>query len=301
MDTTANVARGFWDFWTPLRIVGLMIVLMMAGIGLWSLHARRLERAEAALNPAIEEGLAALERGDIGPAAARLSVAVDAMNLIGQHDRYSASVRQAYREARALDNLSSEPLLTILEQADDVVEKAVRSRRRAKPSGNNDGDEPPPLDADWINKFAALYEGGWVVMEAPVRRLSPTEKEPRRFVVEFPIGIGSSQHAVELRADFEVFEQLNVDKKAQSVIFGGQLQSMRFDEPRGIWKVRLSLESGFLWTGAATYRRLGFRYSEWHPQEAVEAQLARQAQALQVDVLIEGPSPSTPSLPVETP
>lgn len=295
---TVNAAQGFWSFWTPLRVVGLAIVLMLGGIGLWSLNARKLERAEQALNPAIEEGLAALERGEIPLAADRLQTAVESLDLLGQHDRHAESVRQAHREARALDQLSDESLLEILEQADEVVEKAATGRKPAQRDPDED-EELPPLDADWVNRFAALHAGGWVVLEAPVKRLAPTAEHPLRFEIGFPIGIGPKQHAVELRADSPVFDVLGVGQTPRTVIFGGRLESVRFHEQRGTWQVRIEPDSGFLWASLPTYRRLGFLFSEWHPQAEVEAQLAAQAEALNVDILVKAEPSVEPNLPAE--
>jgi hypothetical protein len=54
-----------------------------------------------------------------------------------------------------------------------------------------------------------------------------------------------------------------------------------------MWIVELDPASGFLWVSLATYRRLGFPFSEWHRREDVEQMLRQQADALGVKPLIE--------------
>jgi hypothetical protein len=296
---SVETARGFWSFWTPLRLAGLGVLVLVTGIAVFTIRSRRIERAEQALNPAIEEGLAALERGEIPEAASRLATASDALDLLGQEDRHSQSVRAAYREARALQNLATESLLGLLEQADESVEKA--GRERPKPGPEQSGEKPPPLDADWAVRFDALYKEGWFVLEAPVRKLKGTDEEPRRYQVDFPIGIGPQQRTVELRADFEIFDQLGVTDRPQTVVFGGQLSSFRYLESKSNprWQVRFEPESGFAWVNLSTYRRLGFLFTEWHPQPEVEQILAAQAKALGVEALVAATPPEAPALPAE--
>lgn len=293
---SVNAARGFWGFWTPLRLAAVGVVVLATAFTLWTIRTRRIERAEQGLNQSIEAGLAALQAGDISTAAPHLQSAVAALDLLDRYDEYSRSVRQAAREATALQRLTTEPLLGLLEQGEEYVRKATARRPAAKPD-DPDAEPPPPLDADWANRFDALYAAGWVVLEAPVRRLKPTQDEPRRFQVDFPIGIGVDQRPVELRADFEVFDSLNIGDKPHTVIFGGQLESCRYDEQRQAWKVTLAPESGFAWVNLPTYRRLGFVFTEWHRQEEIERLLADQAQALGTKALVEEAPIDAPTLP----
>ena len=52
--------------------------------------------------------------GDVGEAARRLAVAVESLDRLGQDDRYSQSVRQTYREARALQVIDLVGLTPVL-------------------------------------------------------------------------------------------------------------------------------------------------------------------------------------------
>jgi hypothetical protein len=289
-----DAAVGFWKFWTPLRLVAGGIGILLVALTLWTLHAKRVETAQKNLNPAIEEGLAALSAGDIPRAAARLRIARDALDTLGAEDEYSQSVRQAAREAIALDQLAREPLVALLEQADQAVNKAAASRPAQQPA---DADPPPPLDADWVVRFEALYKGGWLVLETPVHKLAPVENEPRRYRAEFPLGVGPQQRAVELRADFAVFDALGLGETPRLAVFAGRLESCRYDEAEKTYRVALEPASGFLWVNLPTYRELGFLFSDWHPQSDVEAMLAAQAKAAGVEALVKSASPTTPNLP----
>lgn len=279
-----QAALGFWRFWTPLRLTGLGIVVVLAGIVLWTMHARRLEQAARTLNPAIEAGQAALQKGDVPEAARQLTAAVNALDALGRDDEHSRAVRQAQREALALNELSTEPLLHLLETADESVERARRLRLPPPPDSRT---TPPPLDAEWATRFAALYEGKWVVLEAPIKRLPATEQERRRYEVALPTVLGPQQRGVEIRADFEVFDRLSLQDSPRPAIFGGQLRSCRLSADERLWIVELDPASGFLWVSLATYRRLGFPFSEWHRREDVEQILRQQADALGVKPLIE--------------
>lgn len=287
-----NTAVGFYKFWTPLRLAGLGMCVLLAALALWTIRSRRIETAQRNLNPAIEEGLAALARGEIPVAAQRLQTAQEALDLLQLSDRHSQSVRQVAREAQALNRLVTEPLPGLLEQADEAVTKAAARRPKPTPEDN----KPPPLDADWVIRFGALYQGAWVGLEAPVRKLPPTPDEPHRYEVEFPLAIGPRQRPVELRADFEVFERLGIGDSPRTVAFAGRLESLRFDETAQTFRIVLARDSGFLWVNLPTYRRLGFTFSEWHPQSAVEALLAAQAGAVGVDALVQEEPVTAPQL-----
>ena len=290
----SRAAQGFVGFWTPLKLTALGICVLLSAMAFWMVRTRQIERAERELNPAIEEGLAALQEGDVPTAAARLQSAVNALDLLGRRDDYSESVRQVSREATALNSLASETLLSLLAQADEYVTTAAAER----PKPNPESDEPPPpLDAAWVNRFGGLYQGGWVVLEAPVRRLKPTDEEPHRFEVEFPIRIGTREHPVELRADFEVFEALGLEEAPRTVIFGGKLQSCRFLEGEQRYQIRLEPTTGFVWVNLPTYRRLGFGFHDWHSEEQVRALLAEQSQAIGAEPLLEEAPVAEPQLP----
>ena len=293
-DASIRAARGFLDFWTPLKLTALGICVLIAAITAWSLHARRVERAERGLNPAIEEGLAALQEGNLATASSRLATAVAALDLLGKSDRHARSVRQAAREAQTLNGLVPESLIGLLEEADEYVTKAEADR--PDPEADPEADPPPPLDADWVNRFGALYEGSWVVLEAPVKKLEPTEDEPRRYEVAFPIRVGTKSRRAELRADFSVFDQLDIGAAPRTAIFGGRLESCRFLEHNGRFRVTLAPESGFVWANLPTYRQLGFGFSDWHSEDEVRGLLTEQANAAGVDALVEEASREGPAL-----
>lgn len=282
--SSRQAAIGCWQFWTPLRLTALGIVVVLVGIVLWTMHARQLELAARTLNPAIEAGQAALRKGDLSEAASQLTAAVKALDALGRNDDHARAVRQGQREALALSELSTEPLLQLLETADESVERARRSR---SPSPPDDGAPPPPLDAEWATRFAALYEGKWIVLELPIQRLPATEQERRRYEAVLPTLLGPQQRGITIRADFEVFDLLSIKDSPRQVIFGGRLRSCRLSADERRWIVELDPASGFLWVSLATYRRLGFLFSEWHRREDVAQILRQQAEALGVKPLIE--------------
>lgn len=293
--SSRSAAAGVWNFWTPLRLTGLGIAVVLTAIALWTVHARRVEQAAHRLNPAIEAGLAALQQGNVPEAAAQLAIAVDALDVLRRDDSHAAAIRQTQREAAALQGLSSETLLSLLDQADGAVESALQSRPAEAPEKSA---PPPPLDADWASRFNALYRGGWVVLEAPVKRLKATEQEQRRYDAEFPITIGPKQRAVEVRANFEAFDRLGIKDSPRRAIFGGRLQSCRLSEDEQRWIVELDPPSGFLWSTLRTYQLLGFAFSEWHPRQEVERILSEQAESLGVKPLLDADAelPKTPTL-----
>ncbi|MCA9054389.1 MAG: hypothetical protein KDA75_11160 [Planctomycetaceae bacterium] len=289
-----RTARGFIAFWTPLKLTALGTCVLLVAMAFWMIRSRQIEQAERDLNPAIEEGLAALQDGDIPTAAARLQTAVAALDLLGNRDRHSDSVRQVSREATALNGLASETLFRLLEEADEYVDKAAQERPEPDPEAD---EPPPPLDAAWVNRFGGLYQGGWVVMEAPVRRLKPTDTEPHRYEVEFPIRIGSDERPVELRADFTAFEALGLADAPRTVVFGGKLQSCRYLEDEQRFQVRLEPSSGFVWVNLPTYRRLGFGFNDWHREEQIRALLTEQSHAINAEPLLKEEPVETPQLP----
>ncbi|MEZ6065749.1 MAG: hypothetical protein R3B90_08595 [Planctomycetaceae bacterium] len=281
---TTDAARGFREFWTPLKLTALGITLLASAAIWWTMHARGIERAESALNPAIEAGLAALEEGELDTANEQLSIAVTSLDTLGRHDRTAESWRQTHREVRALTGLASNSLLEMLEQAEaSALEARVQRQSRPAPPEDEQEELPPPLDAAWQTKFEAVHRHGWLVLEAPVQRLSATAEEPLRFEVLFPIGVGPEQRRVEVRADYVGFEELGVGEEPRTVVFGGRLETCRLSDNEDRWEVTFDPLQGFLWTSAATYQRLGFTWSDWHPEEAVRAMLSEQARAVGVD------------------
>lgn len=294
-DAGVRTAVGFWQFWTPLRITGLGIAVGLIAITLWTVHSRRLDQATQSLNPSIEKGLAAFSEGELSVARTELQSAVEALDTLDHHDRYSNSVRQASREATALDKLTGDPLLTLLEQADESVRKTLQSRPKPSPDDKR-AVPPPPADADWVTRFEALYRGSWLVLEAPVQKVEAGPEEPRAYAAIIPLAIGPDQRPVEMRVDFECLDQLGVSATPRPVILGGQLESCRLSADETRWIVRLAPASGFLWVNPASYRRLGFLYSDWHREADVQQRLSEQAQAVGVDVLLDEPSVAAPEL-----
>ncbi len=269
------------DWWTPLKMTVVAISAVLVATFWWSIHHRRIEQAQRELNPAVEAGFTALERGDLETAHQELTRAVAALDVIGTSDHYAAQVRQVHRETTALSNLLAVSLIEIVEEADALVEQEM-ARRKSLPSKGEEDQELPPLDADWQHRFGGLYRGAWIVLEGPVEKKKGPEPS---WQVHFPVAIGPRQRSVEFHADFKVWTTVGKSTSEPTWILAGPLKSCYLSEDGKRWVVELDQESGLLWANMATYRMLGFPFGPWHPLEEVRQQLDRQRELLKLEPL----------------
>ncbi len=287
----ASAVRGFLQWWTPLKLTALAMVIIITGTIYWTVVTSKISSAERSLNPAVEAGYAALDDGDLLVAETELAAAVRALDILQRDDNHARTVRQTYREVRAINHLLSDPLVQLLEEAEATVAREVARRRESKPDPD---EQPPPLDDGWATRFRALYaDKSWIVMQVPVQKLDPLPEQPHRFAAAFPILIGDAQRPVELRVDFPVFDEVGIGKTPESVLFGGRLKSCRLAEDESRWIVHLDPDSGFLWVGMDTYRRLGLGF-ETRTEEEIEAVLSVQARATGVQPRV----PADPEVPL---
>ena len=219
----------------PLIFLGVTAVVIATA----TLRFERARRAEA---PALAErgrtqGLRALDEGRFVDAYQILSRAAAAVDILDGKVEGADEIRQAAREAALLNDLTPDPLETILDAAS-----------RAPPE-------------TWDARFASDYKGRSIVLEAGVvsARDPDSENSIDLDYRIYPNGEGSRPPAV-ARLDLKGFRlfELAGTKPGSRVVFAARLASLRFDPAREEWRVGLEPDSGAFITHSLALETLGW-------------------------------------------
>lgn len=242
--------------WTPVRLVFLSVVAVILGTTYLILHARAIDRATQVLASATKKGQAALLEEDFPEAARQFQLAAGALDTLKRNDESARSIRQMYRESNAASQLSPRGPYEILSDAIETTGAA---------KGLN-----------WPEVFRVNYHDNWLIFEAPVLRLNEAP-EPPRYLVDLPIISGKIRATIV--ANLPIFNQLNIDKKSQRVVFAAQIEDFRPDpDAPQDWQIVLRPGSAFLWSDVNNYKTLGFV-----PDDQTEQTLAAQTRLLGVE------------------
>lgn len=262
---------------TPLRVVSVMMLIVIAVTVFFVVRMQRLEDAKRRLAESIEQFNQALEVRDWPLARSSINEAVECLDILGRHDTVALKHRQFYREIRAMNDLARSSLFDIVEESD--------ANRVSNPD-------------DWEATFGSHHKGRWLVMELPVRRgaeidVDEAEQDadevarPRyEYSFEFPVLVGSKNRFVEIELDLPVLDKLSFDD-SRSVVVAAQLRGIELSNDSNHWIVSFEPSTAFLWVNIETYEGLGFTFSDWYPREQVQALLTEQAVAVGLELASE--------------
>jgi hypothetical protein len=220
---------------TPLRLVAVGIVALLAATGVWKYQQSVRAQAERDFREHADRGDAALKDHDFAAAVEEYGAAVAALDKLGRDDEKSRRVRQMFRESRAASRLSPKTLPDIM--AD------VRARSEADPR-------------DWKHRFRSDYAGRWIVLDTQIRRMHSDEQGD--FVrIDFLQAVGD--RPVDLVVTGTAFDALNLDENPRRAILAVELSSCELGGANGDrWIVRFNPETAFLWSDYENFRALGF-------------------------------------------
>ncbi|WP_397568331.1 hypothetical protein [Schlesneria sp. T3-172] len=239
---------------TPLRLIGVAIVLIsgLTATGLW--YRQQFEAAKATAATAAEAGLTALKNGEFALAAVELKKAQQAVDLLKRKDPEAENIRRRSQEATTLANLASSSLI-------DILEAAIAS---AKP-GQSD-----PLH------MASLDQDAWVVFDS---HLLPAAEGASRVMLDAPMRIDGVTVRIEI--DSAVLKRaMEAEEAAERprVIFAAQLEQI--SPPKGdppVSVLQLNSRSAYLWTNYDAYLALGYQPLETE-KDQIQALFDRQQQ-----------------------
>jgi len=236
---------------TPLRMIVIAISLVLA-VTVWGLWYRsRIEQAKSQVAAANEAGMKALQEGSFGTAAANLTRARNAVDLLGRTDPEANAIRRNCREAIAGHELSSSGLFDLL------AEFAADSR-----SGRS--------------KFASRHRGAWLILDVIIASPEATERPCQ---IDMPILIDEMNFRIVVDSPLvraaALREQANGPARVIFAAPMSELHTVRSDgNPEGT--LVLNGKSAFLWTSFETYTALGYQESRAEDLAATKEVLARQ-------------------------
>jgi len=252
--------REFVRFWSPFRILALVVVVVMFFTGAWTVRQSLLANAVKIAQQEGELGLAAVEAEDWVKARDHLQRAAAALDRLGRTDAEAQTIRQYARETQAqfgLCDLSIEELLTKAQ-----AELQDRGQKEARK-----------------NQLLMGYQGDWMVIEGLVKDVGKGNSRSRNYEIQLPAG--PHGQPVMIRVNFPVLRELIPQDGQKSLLLAGEIQDIEFTKT-GQWMVTLNPNSGFLWTHLNTYRALGFEFNPLKTQAVVEEELQIQARAMGV-------------------
>jgi hypothetical protein len=259
---------------TPLRIVLVTMVAMIAVTLFSVVQSHRIEDARRRLAETVEKFNVSLERRDWSIARSQINQIVDDLDILDRDDASARRHRQFQREIKAMTDLARSSLFDILEESD---------ANRARDAAN------------WHDTFELHHEGNWLVMELPARRrlLPPQEdddgeeggdeQERPRYAYDFdlPVSVGGQDRFVKIVLNCDALGRLHWEEgTSRSVVMGAQLRELELSPEEDHWIVSFDASTAFLWANIETYEGLGFTFAEWNPRENMQALLNEQAAAM---------------------
>ncbi len=246
-------------FFTRFRLVVLGLLAIVGVTGYFIIRSHRIDQAEIDLTRHGDKGLSLLKEHDNAAAVAELELSSEALDVLGWDNAHARLVRQAHREAVAINGLATAPLMEIVDVAGE-------------------------------DRFNAGFKDKWIVMQTKAMRAAPPNdwgddrRRRKRIpdIVSFdcPVTVHGAQ--VRLVADNRALERILPDEAPSGeVIVGGRLASF---SRAADGEVTISLDGGslFLWAGAETLQDLGFEVGDNAAGKNVKEILDRQSQLLGV-------------------
>lgn len=224
-------------------LVAVGVVVVLLGTVAYTIQ-RNLRRDYPGLaRRGLNEGIAALDRGEFDRAHQLLAPAAAAVDALGGQIEGAAEIRQAAREAAIYVDLVPEPLETILSER----------------AGTVDPDE-------WNTRFDREYRGRSVLIEALVIAQASTGEN----ALNYEILARGTTDPRRGRIDFEGFGlyERNPPEPGSHVIFGARLRAVEPGDG-GSWRFLLEPESGVPMAHQEAIQALG-----WVPVETAGPRLA---------------------------
>ena len=220
---------------TPLRLVVVGIVALLAATGVWQYRQSVRAQAERDFREYADRGDAALKEHDFAAAFEEYREAVAALDKLGRDDEKSRRVRQMFRESRAASGLATKALADILAE--------VRENSAVDPEG-------------WQRQFQSDYAGRWFVLDTRIRRMH-TDELGDYVQIDYLQAFGG--RPVDLVVTGTAFDSLNLDETPRPAILAVELSSCELGGVNGDrWIVRCKPETAFLWSDYENFRALGF-------------------------------------------
>lgn len=255
-----DAGQEFVRFWSPFRILSLVMLVVIVFTAGWMVHQSLLSSAARVAQRESDLGLAAIEKEEWMVAREHLQLAAAALDRLGRTDPDAQTVRQYARETQVQYRLCDSPLEELLAKAQ--VELAARDPKKKGANRN----------------LLSAYQGDWMLFEGLVRDIAPEKSKKRDYVIHVPVGDAGG---TTIRMNFPVLDQLIPAGGQKQTIVAGAIAGCELDEA-GHWVITLDPESGFLWTHMNTYRAIGFQFNPLRTQTAVAAELQEQADVMGV-------------------
>jgi DNA-directed RNA polymerase subunit RPC12/RpoP len=199
------------------------VLLLVVGAVTIRFRRQRLEELPQIAELGRTEGLKKLDAGEFFVAKKLLSDATDAVNGLGGRYEGADEIRQGALEASIFADRAPEGIAEIVEEA-----------------ANSD----PKL---WPSKFASLYRGRSVIIEAPISAVPDPNRQGSSYQINYPIYFGrgpkpTGKGRIDL-AGFKLFE-LAQPKLDEPKLFGARYASVELDLTSNEWVVTFEPDSG---------------------------------------------------------
>ncbi|MGO9600249.1 MAG: hypothetical protein ACLP7Q_19875 [Isosphaeraceae bacterium] len=221
----------------PLWLVAGLILVVLAAVALRSWQHRRQDLPMVAAT-GWTEGITALEAGKFDHAHQLLSAAAEAVDALGGGVEHADEIRHAADEAALLVDLVSDTLESLLEEA-----------ARTSPQF-------------WATRFDNIYKGRAVIIDASITA-TPENSRWNRFELDYLVlaaGESAQGDPRYARIDLSDFEAVTLarGKVGDRIVFGGRLDSFQYNTEAQEWLIRLSPQSGVLFTHQKALEALGW-------------------------------------------
>ena len=232
---------------TPFRLVILAMLVIIFFTSRAMYQQRLVEQAQTSYRVGLQDGQKAFAAQDYAAAMAELAPAVEAADFLQREDAEAQTVRQMYRQARAISELLDVSPIELIQTAQKTIE----------------ANGP----VAWRDEFQLLYQNKWLILQS---RVSKSQTGSDAFEVDFPLTVNGVE--VALAAPLTVFSKLPGD--SQEAVFAAKLTGCSFlpgDTEHRVpdrWQLSFETESGFLWTD---FQALQFLIEIPEDEEAVRA------------------------------
>lgn len=243
--------RGVRRQLTPVRILGVVIVLAVILTGWMVRRAQSREQAEIVLRTRSELIEQLIAERDLIGLESELRDQTAASELLDRHDDQAARLGALLRETIATNHLAPGSLFDLMAEA---------------------GKGADGSDVEWERYFESSYRGKWVVLDGPIVRAADAAGI-KHALLDVPLFIRGKPLRVE--ADLPVFESW--EEGAPSVLFAAQFDSLRLPSPDSSeYVLVLAPETGFLWHRPESLAFVGLEETDEAAAEALESRLQRQ-------------------------